>query len=123
MAIFLVGSVISGGLAGFVIGSLALGGAATGALFLFEHGGNIVQITLTALPPWQWSLFACGALMLVPAATPFLDRFIKSERTDEGRRALRVYMYAGAACFVLSVLLRMTTAGVWQGILQRWTIF
>jgi hypothetical protein len=120
MVVFLVGSVVSGGLAGFVIGSLALGGAATGALFLFEHGENIVQIALTALPLWQWSLFACGALLLVPAATPFFDRFIKS--AEEDRRPLRFYMYAGAACFVLSVLLRLTTAGVWQRILQRWTI-
>ena len=121
MAVFLVGSLISGGLAGFVVGSLALGGAATGALLLFEHGGNVVQIALTALPPWQWALFAGGALLLVPAATLFFDRFIKSVEQD--RRPLRLYMYTGAACFVLSVLLRLTTAGVWQRILQRWTIF
>jgi hypothetical protein len=123
MAIFLVGSVISGGLAGFVVGSLGLGAAATGALFLFEHGGNVVQIALTALPPWQWALFAGGALLLVPAATPFFDRFVRSEVKEEDRRPLRLHMYAGAACFVLSVLLRLTTAGAWQQILQSWTDF
>jgi len=121
MAVFLVGSLISGGLAGFVVGSLALGGAATGAMHLFEHGGNVVQIALAALPPWQWSLFAGGALLLVPAATPFFDRLVKSR--EEDKRPLRLYMYAGAACFVVSVLLRLTTAGVWQRILQRWTDF
>ena len=123
MAVLLVGSVVSGGLVGFVVGSLALGGAATGALFLYEHGRNIVQITLTALPPWQLCLLACGALLLVPAATPFFDRFIKSEVPGESRKPLRIYMYAGAVCFVLSVLLRLTAAGAWQRLLQRWTVF
>ena len=123
LAAFLVGSVISGGLAGFFIGSLALGGVASGTLFLFEHGKNVVQITMVAVPPWQWSLLACGVLLLVPAARPFFDRFLKTPRADSGRQALRVYMYAGAGCFVLSVLLRMVTAGLWHGLLVRWTFF
>jgi len=122
LAIFLVGSLISGGVAAFIIASLALGGAATSALFLFAHGNNVLQIMLTALPPWQWGIFACGALLLVPTARPFFDRFIKTAGEESERRVLLVSMYAGAACFVLSMLLRLTAAGAWHDLLQRWTI-
>jgi hypothetical protein len=122
LAVFLVGSVISGGVAGFVIGASALGGAASGTLFLFEHGNNVVHITIAAVPPWQWSLFASGALFLVPTSRPFFERFLRTERVVESKQVLLVYMYAGAACFGLSLILRLATAGIWQSFLQRWTI-
>jgi hypothetical protein len=123
LAAFLVGSLISGGLVGFLIGSATLAGAASGALFLFEHGRNIVQITLVVVPPWQWSTFACGALLVVPTSLPFFERFLKIERVAESKQVLRIYMYLGATFFVLSLLLRLVTAGAWRSLLQRWTIF
>ena len=123
MAVFLIGSVISGGMVGLVVGSLAVGGAAVGALYLLEHGQNVVQILLTALPPWQWALFAGGACLLVPAARPFFDRFISHGTTNQPAKPLIVFMYVGASCFLLSVVLRLSIADVWRQLVQGWTVF
>lgn len=122
LAAFLVGSVISGGLAGFLVGSVAIGAAASGALFLFEHGNNVLQIALVALPIWQWSLFACGTLLLVPTARLFFDRFLRTERVSEDKQILRAYMFIGSGCFVLSLLLRLSLGGVVRDVILRWTI-
>lgn len=123
VAAFLAGSLISGGMLGFVLGSVALGTAASATLFLFANGYNVLQIALIALPPWQWSVFAAGALLLVPTARPFFDRFLGWERVAEDKRALRLCMYGGAAGLALSLLLRLALAGVLRDLTTRWTVF
>jgi hypothetical protein len=121
MVAFLAGTAISGGLVGFIIGSVALGGAASGALYLFEHGNNVMTIALTAVPLWQWCLFAAGALLVVPTAMPFFERVFGSERVTEERLVLRVFLVTGAGLFVVSLLLRLLLAGAWQALLGRLT--
>jgi len=122
LAVFLVGTAVSGGLIGLLVGSVALGGAACGALYLFENGNNVLQIAISALPPWQLSLFACGAFCLLPTSLPFFERFLKIERVAESKQALLTYLYIGAGFFVVSLILRLALAGMWQHLLQRWTI-
>jgi hypothetical protein len=122
MAVFLAGSVVSGGLIGLIVGSLALGSTAFGALFLFEHGTNVLVIALTAVPLWQWCLFAGGAFCLVPTALPFFERFLKIERVAEARYVLMTYLYIGAGFFLASLILRLAIAGLWHRLLQRVTV-
>jgi hypothetical protein len=122
MLSFVAASLASGGLFGFIIGSVALGGAAYGALFVFRHGLNIVQTGLVALPVWQLSLFVAGALFLVPASVFVFERFLHAEKRIEDRPRLRQCMYAGAGFFALSLLLHYTVAGVWRSLVERWTV-
>jgi hypothetical protein len=119
---FLAGTVVSGGLAGFLMGSVAIGAAASGALFVFAHGNNVFQMMIVAIPPWQWSAFGCAAFLMVPAARPFFDRFVQTERVAEEKRVMVVFMYAGASCFLLSIILRWATAGALHDLVRRWTI-
>jgi hypothetical protein len=120
---FLVGSAISAGLFGFILGATAIGTAAVGALVLFEHGSNVVSIGLTAVPIWQWVLFVAAGLLLVPTALPVFDRVFKQERVAEEKEALRRLMIAGGAGFLLSLLLRLATAGLWHSLLRDLTTF
>ena len=123
MLVFLAGSLLSGGLLGFIVGAVALGGAAYGALFVCRHGLNIVQIAFVAFPVWQLSLFIAGAFLLVPASIFVFERFFHIEKRMEDWARLKQYMYAGAGFFVLSILLRYTVAGAWRTLLDRWTVF
>ena len=123
MLAFLAGSVVSGGLVGLVLAAAALGGAAFGAIFLFRHGLNLLQIALVALPVWQLSAFAAAALLIVPASVFVYARFFHAEKRIEEWQRLRRFMYAGAGFFALSILLRYATAGVWRSLLERWTVF
>lgn len=122
MLALIAGALASGGLLGFIIGSVALGGAAYGALFILRHGLNIVQTGLVALPVWQLSLFVAGAFLMVPASVFVFERFLRAEKRPEDRARLKTFVYAGAGFFVLSVLLRFTVAGAWRSLLDRWTV-
>jgi len=122
MLAFLVASVISGGLLGFIIGAVALGGAAYAALFICRHGFNILQIALVAVPVWQLSLFAAGALLMVPMSLFVFERFFHINKRVEDWEHLRRYMYMGAGFFALSVALRYVAAGVWRTLLEKWTV-
>jgi hypothetical protein len=123
MLAFLAGSLVSGGLLGFVIGAVAVGGAAYGALFVCRHGLNIIQVVLIGLPVWQLCLFVAGAFLLVPASVFVFERFFHSEKGTEDWARLRQYMYAGGAFFVLSIVLRYTVADAWRSLVERWTVF
>lgn len=123
LAAFLAGSMVSGGLLGFILASVAMGTAASGALFLFEQGNNVIQMMIVAVPPWQWTALACAGFLMVPAARLFFDRFVHAERVAEERRVIVVFMYAGGACFALAVLLRWATADAFRNLLLRWTAF
>ncbi len=122
MALFLVGSVITGGLLGFLVGSVAIGGAAFGALFIFRHGFNILQISLIAVPLWQLSLFVAGGFVLVPVSYFAFERFLNVEKNPGDWPVLRNCMYMGAGFFLLSLIFRYATAGPWRSLLERWTV-
>jgi hypothetical protein len=120
---FLLATLVSGGLLGFVLASVALGHAALGALFLFRYGENVIQITLVAVPLWQWGIIAAAIFMLVPTSLPFFQRYVRIKRVVEDRAVLRDFMYMGGALVIASLLLRVVTAGPWRTILREWTIF
>ena len=122
MLAFTVASVLSGGLLGFLIGAVALGGAAYSALHVFRHGINIIQISLVAVPVWQLSLFVAGAFVMVPLSVFMYERFFNVEKRPQDWDLLRNYMYVGASFFVLSIVLRYATAGVWRELVEQWTI-
>jgi hypothetical protein len=122
MLAFLVASVVSGGLLGFIVGGVALGGAAYAALFVCRHGLNILQIGLVAIPVWQLSLFVAGAFLLVPMSVFVFEKFFHIDKRPDDWALLRRYMYAGAGFFALSVALRYAAAGVWRTLLEKWTV-
>jgi hypothetical protein len=123
MLAFLAASVASGGLLGFVLGAVALGQAAFGAIFVFRHGFNVIQIALVALPVWQLSALVAAAFFLVPASVLMFPRFFHVESHVEDWQRLRRYMYSGAGFFALSILLRVAVAGALRALVVRWTIF
>jgi hypothetical protein len=123
MLAFLVASVVSGGLLGFIIGAVGVGAAAYAAIFLFRHGLNIFQIGFVAIPVWQLSLFVAGAFLLVPSSVFVFERFFERRTRPEDWEHLRKYMYMGAGFFALSIALRYVTAGLWRTLIERWTVF
>ncbi|UCG52787.1 MAG: hypothetical protein JSW58_04335 [Candidatus Latescibacterota bacterium] len=122
MVAFLVGSVVSGGLLGFIVGAFAIGGAAYGALHIFRHGLNVLQIALLAVPLWQLSLFLAAGFLLVPTSQLVFDRFFNVEKDPEDWPLLRNCMYIGAGFFVLSIIFRYAISGPWRSLLERWTV-
>jgi hypothetical protein len=122
MLAFLVASVISGGLLGFIVLGVALGGAACAALFICRHGLNIFQIGLVAIPVWQLSLFVAGAFLVVPLSVFVFEKFFHIDKRADDWALLRRYMYVGAGFFALSVALRYAAAGVWRILLEKWTV-
>lgn len=119
MMAFFAGTAVSGGLLGLILLSVAVESSAWGALFLFEHGTNIIPIALTAIPLWQWLLFVSAEVLLVPVAIPVFERLFKPDRVAEGREVLRRYLIVGGGLFLLSLLLRLSLAGTWQTALRH----
>jgi hypothetical protein len=119
---FAVVCAASGGVLGFIPGSIAIGSAAYGALFLFRHGQNVVQISLVAVPLWHLSFLLSGIALLVPMGYPLFKRRFHLATEPEGKRILRILLVSGVGLFLLSLLLRLTTASAWRSILDRWTL-
>jgi len=123
LALFLGATVISGGLGGFVVGSIAIGAAASGALYIERHGYNLIQTAFIAVPMWQWMILFAGIALLVPASLPFYRRvFPEADSSTEHQTLLNRCMYAGAGLFALGIVLRLTTAGLWRSLIDRWTV-
>jgi hypothetical protein len=118
---FALAAAVSGGALGFILASLALGGSACGSAFLFQQGDNIFHIVLIAVQPWLLCLFAAGIFLVVPAAFPLLQRLPQTTAPADRRSLLRLACL-GAGLFLLSILLRLTTAGAWKSLTERWTI-
>ncbi|MCZ6767029.1 MAG: hypothetical protein O7D32_08860 [bacterium] len=123
LALFLGATVTTGGIGGFVVGSIAIGGTASGALYIERHGYNLIQTAFVAVPIWQWMTLLAGIALLVPASLPFYRRvFPDLDGGIENRTLLKRYMYAGAGLFALSLVLRLTTEGLWRSLIDRWTV-
>jgi hypothetical protein len=118
---FAVAAVVSGGILGFILASLVLASSACGSAFLFQQGDNIFHIALIAIQPWLLCFFAAGVFFIVPAAFPVQQRFLNQSTTNLDRTLLR-FIYVGAGLFLLSIVLRLTTAGAWKVLTERWTI-
>jgi hypothetical protein len=118
---FAAAAVVSGGALGFILASLVLASSACGSAFLFQQGDNIFHIALIALQPWLLFLFAAGIFLVVPAAFPVLQRFLHQSASNHKKTLLR-FIYVGAALYILSIVLRLTTAGTWRTLTERWTI-
>jgi hypothetical protein len=122
MAAFVVVSVLSVGLLGTVLWSIALGASAVAAVSLYAQGHNIVQITLIALPPWQIALFASALFALAPAAV-FSRRLVFRRCDNEFEwQVLRRYTLIAGGLFALSLLLRLMVAGPYLALARHWTI-
>lgn len=118
---FAVAAAVSGGILGFILASLALGSSACASAFLFQQGDNIFHIILIAVQPWLLCFFAACVFFMVPAAFPILQRLLHKDAPSNKQGLLR-FVYFGAALFVLCIVLRLTTAGVWKALTERWTI-
>ncbi len=122
MATFVAVSVLSAGVLGCVLGSIALGASAVAAASLYAQGHNIVQITLVAIPPWQIALFASGLFIVAPAA--MLSRRAVFRLSGDGFvwHDVRRHTLVAAGLFVLSLLLRLAIAGPYLALVRHWTI-
>jgi hypothetical protein len=118
---FTAAAAVSGGVVGFLLASLVLASSACGSAFLFQRGDNIFHIVLIAVQPWLLCLFAAGVFIIVPVAYPLLNRFLRVS-IPSNKKTLMRFIYAGAGLFILSILLRLTTAETWRSLTERWTI-
>ncbi|MFH1755335.1 MAG: hypothetical protein ABIA59_06485 [Candidatus Latescibacterota bacterium] len=118
---FVAAAAVSGGALAFVLASLALASSACGSAFLFLQGDNILHILLIAVQPWLLCIFAAGIFLVVPSASLLLKRCM-AEPVPAGNKPLRRYIYVGTALFLLSIGLRIFTAGTWRAFTERWTI-
>lgn len=114
-------SLASGGVLGIALTSVALTTTAVGALFLFRHGFNVLQISLVAVPAWQWCLLAAVPFLLVPTSAIFFQRVLGVERDADSLVVSRIQLYVGAGLLATSLLLRVALAGPWRDLLDRWT--
>jgi hypothetical protein len=118
---FALAAAVSGGALGFILASLALGSSAYGSAYLFQQGDNIFHILLIAMQPWLLCMFAAGIFLVVPSAYPLHHRLSHTTTTGDRRGLLRL-TYVGVGLFILSIVLRLTTAGAWKTLTERWTI-
>jgi hypothetical protein len=121
LALFGAAAVLSGGAGGFVVGALGLAGSACGAAYLFQRGDNIFHILIVAVPPWLLCLYAAGLFLLVPITIPFFHRMSGRAETGDGLNVQR-HIYLGVGLLAGSLLLRLLAAGIWAGLVKRWTI-
>jgi hypothetical protein len=121
LVIFAAAALVSGGAGGFVVGALGLASSACGAAFLFQRGGNIFQVLIIAVPPWLLCLFGACLFLMVPITVPFFNRLSGRPETSDGLN-LRHTIYLGLGLLAGSLLLRLTVAGIWAGLTQRWTV-
>jgi hypothetical protein len=121
LVIFAAASLVSGGSGGFVVGALGLASSACGAAFLFQQGSNIFQVLIIAVPPWLLCLFGASLFLLVPITVPFFNRLAGRPETTGGLN-LRRTIYLGVGLLAVSFLLRLTVAGIWAELTQRWTV-
>jgi len=118
---FTAAALVSGGVLGFILASLLIGGSACGSAYMFQQGDNIFHILVIAVQPWLLCLFAAGIFLIIPAAYPTLHRFLHKTAPADKKGLLR-FVYAGAGLFILSILLRLTTMEAWRALTERWTV-
>jgi hypothetical protein len=122
LAGFVALSAVSLGIGACMLASVAIGAAAGVTIVLYVHGTNLLLITLVALPPWQWLMFAAAVLLFAPAAgTGARLIYRKQTETADGNRVKR-QLYTAGALVLISVLVRTVLAGPWISLVRMWTV-
>jgi hypothetical protein len=122
LAGFVALSAVSLGIGACLLASVAIGAAAGVTIVLYVHGTNLLLITLVAIPPWQWLMFAAAVLLFAPAAdTGARLLYKKSTGTADGDRVKR-QLYVAGALALLSVLVRAALADPWISLVRMWTV-
>ena len=121
-AAFLVLSAVSFGIAGCVAMSIALGTAAAGAAVLYTHGNNIVLVTLVALPPWLWALFAAAIFSFLPAITAGSRRLYGGTALEFDADRFKRSAMIVAGLVAAALLARLLLAGPYLALVRHWTV-
>jgi hypothetical protein len=120
--LFVVLSLVSGGLAAI----LACGGAICGAAGVFSHmmrhGDNIFHITLLGLPPWIIAFALSVLFLVVPTALPFYKRIHGNASTEADTAIWRTYAIIGAALALAGIVLYLTLNSTWNTLLNACTV-
>ncbi len=116
-------SAASLGIGACLLLSIAIGFSAGGAIALFADGNNLLLITLVALPPWQWAVFAAVLLICVPAAAIGARRLFKMDVPEPETAWLKQRVMIAGSLVLLALLCRLVLAGAWLSIVQAWTVF
>lgn len=111
----------SAGVVGWLALAVFVGMAAIHAAFVYEHGHNLLQVTLVALSPWQWAFLGGAVLLAAPLANFSRSRIFG--RSGAGPTAVeRRQALIGAGLLVVAILLRAALAGPYTWLVQRWTV-
>jgi hypothetical protein len=120
---FVVLAAASLGIAACLLGSIALAVSAVVASVIYAYGTNVVLITLVAIPPWQWALFAASTLAFTPATILGGSRFYGIDAGSVAWEGLKRRSMIIAGLIVLSVVLRLALAGPYVSLVRNWTVF
>lgn len=114
-------SAISAGIAGCVLGSVALCAAAAGTAVLFAHGNNILTVALIALPPWQWAMFVACVVVFGPASLYGAWRVLRLTDLEPDRTWLTRRAAVAGGLLVLAILFRLFLSSPYLSLVRHWT--
>lgn len=122
LAGFVALSVVSLGIGACLLASVAIGAAAGVTILLYVHGTNLLLISLVALPPWQWLMYAAATLLFAPAAGAGARRLYGTNTETAGGDRVKRRLYIAGALALTAVLVRAVLAGPWISLVRMWTI-
>jgi hypothetical protein len=119
---FVVLAAVSLGVAACLLGSVALAVTAAGASVAYTYGVNLILITLVALPPWLWVLFAAASLAFTPAALVGGSKLYGIDEKALDWQAFKRRAIIVSGLFVVALLLRLLLAGPYLTLVRHWTV-
>ncbi len=119
--LFVLGTVLSGGIAGWILaGTFVCAAAISGsAVFGFSH--NILQSAFIALSPWQWVFLAGLWFLLDPLSRFSQARVLRRGATFDFSRHKRPIVWGGGL-ILLSIILRIALVAPYASLARKLTI-
>lgn len=119
---FVVLCAASYGIAACLLASIALGTSAVTAAVMYTHGNNVLLITLVALPPWQWALFAAATVAFTPAAMAGGSKLYGIGARELDREWIRRRAIIVSVLLVVALLSRLLLANPYLALVRHWTV-
>jgi hypothetical protein len=128
VAVFVAAAAATRGLAGVLVLSEIVLGAAVAASAVYGRAFNALSVTIAVAPPWTIAAIVGCCVLLSPLRSWRMVRPIEStsganpDRADSGGARMHGQMLFGASLIALALLLRLVTAGAFTRLVHRLTV-
>lgn len=119
--VFVAMTTVSGGVLALPVFAALLSNAAVSAASIYAIGHNVIETSLVALSPWQWTMLAGSWVLITPLAIVAPARLRRHE-IKPPESVVKRDLIVGFGLLAMALFLRLLASGVYETAVRRLSV-